>query len=46
MIPIPGFKPVEQVQQNAGAMEFGPLSEDELQKVQEIVAERQPTGSD
>ncbi len=46
MIPIPGFKTVEQVQQNAGAMEFGPLSEDELQKVQEIVAERQPTGSD
>jgi len=40
MIPIPGFKTVEQVQQNAGAMEFGPLGEDEVQQVQSIVAEK------
>lgn len=44
MIPIPGFKTVEQVQQNAGAMEFGPLGEEELRQVQEIVAERLPQG--
>ena len=42
MIPIPGFKSVEQVQQNAGAMEFGPLGEDEVQQVQEVVAEHLP----
>ncbi|MFV2045622.1 MAG: aldo/keto reductase, partial [Anaerolineales bacterium] len=42
MIPIPGFKTVEQVQQNAGAMEFGPLGDEELWQVQEIVAERLP----
>ena len=42
MLPIPGFKTVEQVQQNAGAMEFGPLGEDELRQVQSIVAERLP----
>jgi len=42
MIPIPGFKTVEQVQQNAGAMEFGPLGEDEVQQVQSIVTELLP----
>ncbi|MFV2045683.1 MAG: aldo/keto reductase [Anaerolineales bacterium] len=45
MIPIPGFKTVEQVQQNAGAMEFGPLGDEELRQVQEIAAERLPTDS-
>lgn len=42
MIPIPGFKSVEQVEQNAGAMEYGPFSGDELQAIQQIVAERTP----
>ena len=42
MVPIPGFRSVEQVQQNAGAMEFGPLSEDELRQVQAVVAEQLP----
>ncbi|MFQ5924193.1 MAG: aldo/keto reductase, partial [Anaerolineales bacterium] len=42
MIPIPGFKNVEQVQQNAGAMGFGPLPEDAVRQVQDIVAERLP----
>jgi aryl-alcohol dehydrogenase-like predicted oxidoreductase len=38
MVPIPGFKTVQQVQDNAGAMAFGPLADDELRQVQEIVA--------
>ena len=42
MIPIPGFKNVEQVQQNAAAMNFGPLSPAEVRQVQEIVAEHEP----
>jgi aryl-alcohol dehydrogenase-like predicted oxidoreductase len=42
MIPIPGFKTVEQVQQNAGAMEFGLLSDDEVRQVQALVAEHLP----
>ena len=42
MIPIPGFKTVEQVRQNAGAMEFGPLGESEVRQVQSIVAELLP----
>jgi len=39
MIPIPGFKTIQQVEDNAGAMAFGPLSESELSQVQDIVAE-------
>lgn len=42
MVPIPGFRSVEQVQQNAGAMEFGPLSEDVVRSVQAIVARLLP----
>ena len=42
MIPIPGFKTVEQVQQNAGAMEFGRLGQAEVRQVQSIVAELVP----
>jgi aryl-alcohol dehydrogenase-like predicted oxidoreductase len=37
MVPIPGFKTVEQVQQNVAAMQFGPLSSQELEQVQAIV---------
>jgi aryl-alcohol dehydrogenase-like predicted oxidoreductase len=39
MVPIPGFKTVAQVQDNAGAMQFGPLSKAELAQVQAIVVE-------
>jgi len=38
MIPIPGFKSVKQVQDNAGAMEHGPLTDVQVKEVQEIVA--------
>jgi len=39
MIPIPGFKTVDQVQQNAGAMERGPLGDDEVRQAHQIVAD-------
>ena len=38
MVPIPGFKSVEQVQDNAGAMEFGPLTEAQVKEIQTIVS--------
>ncbi len=39
MVPIPGFKSVQQVKDNAaGAMEFGPLTEAQVKEVQTIVA--------
>jgi aryl-alcohol dehydrogenase-like predicted oxidoreductase len=40
MVPIPGFKTVQQVKDNAGALEFGPLTPEQIRQVQEIVAER------
>ena len=44
MIPIPGFKTIEQVQQNAGAMDFGPLEDDAVREVQSIVAKSKLEG--
>jgi aryl-alcohol dehydrogenase-like predicted oxidoreductase len=38
MVPIPGFKSVKQVTENAGAMQFGPLTESQVKEIQEIVA--------
>jgi len=38
MIPIPGFKSVKQVTENAGAMQFGPLTDSQVKDVQAIVA--------
>ena len=36
MVPIPGFKTVQQVKENAGALELGPLSEEQMQLINEI----------
>ncbi len=36
-IPIPGFKTVEQVEENAQAMEFGPLTEAEMETIERIL---------
>lgn len=41
MVPIPGFKTVQQVEDNAGALAFGPLTKDEVHEVQRIVAEHE-----
>ena len=42
LIPIPGFKTVAQVQENAGAMQFGPLEPELVAQIQAIVGERRP----
>jgi aryl-alcohol dehydrogenase-like predicted oxidoreductase len=36
-VPIPGFKSVEQVEQNAGAMEHGPLTADQLSQIDRVL---------
>lgn len=41
MIPIPGFKSVKQVEDNARAMEFGPLTEAQVKEVRSIVGKYQ-----
>lgn len=37
MVPIPGFKSVEQVQENAQAMELGPLSDEQMKQIEKIL---------
>jgi aryl-alcohol dehydrogenase-like predicted oxidoreductase len=44
MVPIPGFKSVKQVQDNAGAMEFGPLTEAQVKEIQTIVGKYELEG--
>ena len=38
-IPIPGFKTVDQVHENAGALRFGPFSTEEAKEIDRIVEE-------
>ena len=44
MVPIPGFKSVKQVMENAGAMKFGPLTELQVKEVQSIVTKYELKG--
>ena len=39
-IPIPGFKTTQQIEDNIGAMEFGPLKNDQMKQIDEILGER------
>ncbi|MEJ2757871.1 MAG: aldo/keto reductase [Anaerolineales bacterium] len=39
MVPIPGFRTVAQVEENAKALSLGPLSESQVAEVQQILAE-------
>jgi aryl-alcohol dehydrogenase-like predicted oxidoreductase len=41
MVPIPGFKSVKQVTENADAMEFGPLTEAQVKEIQEVIAKHE-----
>ncbi len=36
MVPIPGFKTIQQVEENAGALELGPLSKEQMHQINEI----------
>lgn len=42
MIPIPGFKSVEQITQNAGAMTHGPLTVEQVAQIDSIVNDFRP----
>jgi len=44
MVPIPGFKSVKQVQDNAGALAFGPLTEAQVKEIQSIVGKYELKG--
>jgi aryl-alcohol dehydrogenase-like predicted oxidoreductase len=36
-IPIPGFKTIKQVEENAKAMDFGPLSPNQMHEIDRIL---------
>jgi aryl-alcohol dehydrogenase-like predicted oxidoreductase len=36
-IPIPGFRTVKQVEENAGAMEFGPLTPEQMSQIEAVL---------
>ena len=36
-IPIPGFRTVQQVEENCGALQFGPLAEDQMAEIETIL---------
>jgi aryl-alcohol dehydrogenase-like predicted oxidoreductase len=38
IIPIPGFKTVAQVQENVGALQYGPLTSQQMQAIADLVA--------
>lgn len=39
-IPIPGFKSVEQVEENAGALHWGPLSHEQMKRLDAVVSKQ------
>ena len=39
MIPIPGAKTEKQIEQNAGAMAFGPLTPDQMTEIDSILSD-------
>ena len=41
-VPIPGFRTVKQVEENCGALAFGPLEKDQMQEIETILGRRQP----
>jgi aryl-alcohol dehydrogenase-like predicted oxidoreductase len=41
VIPIPGFKTVAQVRENAGALQYGPLGHQEMQAIADLLASTQ-----
>jgi aryl-alcohol dehydrogenase-like predicted oxidoreductase len=42
-VPIPGFKTVRQVEENAGALQFGPLAADQMREIAALLTP-EPTG--
>jgi len=40
-IPIPGFKNIKQVEENAGALDYGPLTSEQLEEIDKIIGRNQ-----
>ncbi|NLW01982.1 MAG: hypothetical protein GX027_01795 [Clostridiaceae bacterium] len=37
-IPIPGFRNLKQAQENAGAIKFGPLAQEQMKEIDSLLA--------
>ncbi len=44
-VPVPGFRTVEQVEEDAGALHLGPLSNEQMREIRRLKADRSPAGS-
>ena len=44
-VPVPGFRTVEQVEEDAEAMRLGPISEEQMQEIQRLKLDKPPAGS-
>jgi aryl-alcohol dehydrogenase-like predicted oxidoreductase len=44
-VPVPGFRTVEQVEEDAAAMRLGPISEEQMQEIRRFQLERRLAGS-
>ena len=45
-IPIPGFRTVQQVEENCGALEHGPLRHEQMEEIQTLLHRKQTIMSD
>jgi aryl-alcohol dehydrogenase-like predicted oxidoreductase len=37
-VPIPGFKTLEQIEENVGALDFGPLDAEQMRQIDELLS--------
>jgi len=44
-VPVPGFRTIEQVEEDAGALRLGPISAEQMQEIEQLKLERLPAGS-
>ena len=44
-VPVPGFRTVEQVEEDAEAMRLGPISEEQMLEIRRLKLDRSPAGS-
>jgi aryl-alcohol dehydrogenase-like predicted oxidoreductase len=44
-VPVPGFRTIEQVEEDAGALRLGPLSEAQMREIQRLRLGEDPEGA-
>jgi aryl-alcohol dehydrogenase-like predicted oxidoreductase len=44
-VPVPGFRTLAHVEEDAEALRLGPISEEQMQEIRRLKLERRPAGS-